>query len=101
MAFDMFANGNHERIDHHEEFLFALAGENEARYPELLAVWERFYDDPHISARQAGVLVHELIELLTQNGGIANKPLAQVAARLLSFFSLAYKSNIEVTCSSD
>lgn len=101
VAFDMLANGNHESIGHHEEFLFTLATEREERYPELLAIWESFYDSPRISARQAGALVHELVELLTQNGGLANKSLAAVVARLLPFFSLAYKSNQEVRCTSD
>ena len=101
MAFDMLFNGNHESIEHHEEFLFTLAGEHEERYPELLAVWEAFYDGPRISARQAGALVHELAALLIQNGGLANKPLAAVVARLSPFLSLACSSNQEVRCTSD
>ncbi|WP_332776473.1 hypothetical protein [Polaromonas sp.] len=101
MAFDMFAGGVQESIGHHEEFLFSLAETDESRYPELLKVWQFFYDDPRLSAHQAGALVHELIELLASNGGLASKPLASVVVRLLPFFSMAYRSQQEVTCRSD
>lgn len=101
MAFDMYVGDSHESIGHHEEFLFALAQENEPHYPELIAIWESFYDGPCISAVQAGILVHELIELLDTNGGFTNKPLASSVMRLLSFFSMAYRSCQNIRCCSD
>jgi len=101
VAFDMHAGDRRESIGHHEEFLFALAQENESRYPELLAVWHAFYNGPRISSSHAGALVHELIDLLSSNGGLANKPLATAVVRLLPFFSAAHRSQQEVRCSSD
>lgn len=101
MAFDLHAGGRREHIGHHEEFLFTLAQENESRYPELLAVWNAFYSGPRISSARAGAIVHELIDLLSSNGGLANKPLANTVVRLLPFFSAAYRSQQEVRCSSD
>ncbi|MCL2340296.1 MAG: hypothetical protein FWC49_01165 [Proteobacteria bacterium] len=101
MAFDMYAGGQHESIGHHEEFLFGLAQENESRYPELVAIWQTLYAGPRISSAQAGALVHELIELLSSNGGLANKSLANLVVRLLPFFSMAYRARQEIRCSSD
>lgn len=101
MAFDMYVGSAHESIAHHEEFLFLLAQGNESRYPELMTVWEAFYTGPRISAAQAGALVHELVELLSSNGGLSNKPLASVVVRLLPFFSAAYRTHQEVRCRSD
>ena len=101
MAFDMFSGSLHEEIGHHEEHIFALAAENESQYPELSGVWASFYADPRLSARQAGVLVHELIDLLAANGGTSNKALASTVIRLLAFFSAAYRNDLEVKCSSD
>lgn len=101
MAFDMYAGDRNESIGHHEEFLFSLAQEDEPRYPELIAVWHAFYSGPRISSSHAGALVHELIDLLSSNGGLANKPLANTVARLLPFFSMAYRTQQEVRCSSD
>lgn len=101
MAFDMRAGDRRENIGHHEEFLFALAQENESHYPELLAVWNAFYSAPRISSADAGALVHELIDLLSSNGGLSNKPLANTVVRLLPFFSAAHRSQQEIRCSSD
>ena len=77
MAFDMFAGDHHECIGHHEDFLLGLVGEDRARYPQLVSLRDAFYTSPRLSPRQAGALVHELIDLLSSNGGIANKALAQ------------------------
>ncbi|RYD82425.1 MAG: hypothetical protein EOP84_09430 [Verrucomicrobiaceae bacterium] len=101
MGFDMHAGDRRESIGHHEEFLFSLAQEDESRYPELLAVWHTFYNGPRISWSQAGALVHELIDLLSSNGGLASKPLANTVVRLLPFFSAAHRTQQEVRCSSD
>jgi hypothetical protein len=70
MAFDMFYDSNQECIGHHEEFLFSLAEVHHSRYPQLLKVWNSFYDDPCLSPHQAETIVHKLIDLLTSNGGL-------------------------------
>ena len=101
MSFDMYAGNVHESVGHHEEFIFSLAQADESRYPELLAIWEDFYDGPRISAGRAGMIVHELIDLLRANGGFENKPLAQTVVRLLPFFSRAYRNGNEIRCDSD
>ena len=93
MAFDMFAGDSRDCIAHHEEFIFELAQAHPARYPELLAMFHLLYDSPRLSARQAGALVHELIDLLASHGGLGNKPLAAVVVRLLPFFSTACKQD--------
>ena len=59
------------------------------------------YNDPRISPRESGALVHELIDLLAANGGAANKALLSTVVRLLTFFCSAYRNNQEVSCSSD
>lgn len=99
--FDMHAGGARESIHHHEEFLFSLAAEHSSRYPVLLDIWESFYKDPRLHPDQAGNLVHELIELLSSNGGLSNKPLAITVSRLLPFFSTAYRNGETVLCNSD
>lgn len=101
MALDMFAGDSHDCIDHHEEFILDLAQMDEARYPELGAISALFYEGPRLSPRQAGALVHELIDLLAFHGGLANKPLAAVVVRLLPFFSMAYRQDQDIRCSSD
>ena len=101
MAFDMFAGDSRDGIAHHEEFIFELAQAHPARYRELLAIFRLFHDSPRLSARQAGALVHELIDLLAAHGGLANKPLAAVVVRLLPFFSRACRQDQDIRCSSD
>lgn len=101
MAFDMYAGDAKESIEHHEEFIFVLATENSSRYPQLSALWDRFYDDPSLSPQQSNSLVHELIDLLTSNGGGVNKPLANLILRILPFFSRAFQGQTEVRCTSD
>ena len=101
MSFDMYAGDTHESIAHQDEFIFALAKADASRYPELVAIWEAFYDDPRISTARAGALVHELIELLNTNGGVKAGPLAYTVLRLLPFFSGAYRNNQEIRCESD
>ena len=97
----MHAGDLHESIGHHEEFIFELVSADEARYPELLALWHGFYDDPRIPAESAGRLVHELIDLLSLNGGLDNRRLARTVLRLLPFFSRAYRAQLEIRCDSD
>ncbi len=101
MAFDMHIADARACVDHHEEFFFTLVEQDEVRYPQLAAIWARFYDDPIISPSQADVVVHKLIDLLTANGGVSNKPLASVVLRIRPFFSKAYKTRSQVRCVSD
>jgi len=102
LAFDMYrGSGEREEIGRHEEFLFELAQASETKCPQLLRIWKSFFNDPSISAEQAGALVHELIDLLAVNGGASNKPLVNVVVRLLPFFSTAYRNQQEVRCQSD
>ena len=101
MAFDMFAGTISDHIGHNEEFLFQLMEEDETRYPQLMALWESFYDSPRLSSAQAGLLVHELIDLLCVHGGATNKPLAACVIRLLGFFSQAHRKGLEIRCFSD
>ena len=56
MPFDMYANGQHEAIQHQEEFIFALAQANAPQFPALSALWEAYYDDPRISSAHASAL---------------------------------------------
>ncbi|MDC6167378.1 hypothetical protein [Paucibacter sp. XJ19-41] len=101
MAFDMYADQAREAIGQHEEFLLMLASADEARFPELSAVWSSFYKSPCLPSAQAGRLVHELLDLLACNGGRSNKPISEPVIRLVLFFSAAYRGGHEVRCSSD
>jgi hypothetical protein len=101
MPFDMYANGQHEAIEHHEEFIFALAQADAPRFPALSSLWDAYYDDPRISAAQASALLHELIALLASHGGTANKALTNTVVRLLPFFSMACRGGHEITTQSD
>ena len=40
----------------------ALAYQDAQRYPQLVSVWNQYYDDPRFSYEQAGAIVHELID---------------------------------------
>lgn len=101
MSFEMFAGLLKASIEHHEEYFLQIASENAARFPELTAIWSSFYRDPMLSPRQASALVHELIDLLAEQGGIQNKALAAMVIRLLPFFSAAYRTGQQISCSSD
>lgn len=61
MAFEMFTDTLNDEIGHHEEYLFALASEDASRYPGLCSMGGNLYNDPRISPRESGALVHELI----------------------------------------
>jgi hypothetical protein len=101
MALDMYANGKHEAIYTNEEFIFSLAQADEDRYPELLSLWSDFYNSPRIPSTQAGILLHEIIELLSRNGGFENKLLASIVFRLLQFLSMADRGGHEIKTKSD
>ncbi len=101
MPFDMYTNGHHEAIGHHEEFIFALAQADAPRFPALLLLWDAYYEGPRISSVQASGLLHELIALLASHGGTSNKALAHTVVRLLSFFSMACQGGHEIQTQSD
>lgn len=101
MGFEMYAGNAHECIAHHEESIFALLEQDERRYPQLAVLRQEFYRSHRLSAQMTGDLVHELIDLLAANGGIANRPLLLLVLRLLPFFSMAYRHGVEVRCVSD
>ncbi|OCQ23768.1 hypothetical protein A7985_07460 [Pseudoalteromonas luteoviolacea] len=97
LAFDMYADSRHEKIDHHEEFIFPYVTES-AQFPELNFVWKNYYRDPKLSPTQSNKVVHELIQL---------KPMLQsnsehsMVGRLLQFFSYSYLNQVSVCCVSD
>lgn len=102
MAFDMYADKRKEKIDHHEEPLFGLVGEDYEDYPKLNDVWGEFYDSPHISPNMANEIVHELIKLNDLIGSTEDANWIQpIFLRLSSFFSFAYTNNIDIKCVSD
>ena len=102
MAFEMYANKYHEKIDHHEEILFHYVNDHDENYPSLYDIWENFYNGPRFSPEFANNVVHELILLLSNINEFENKKAIQkIILRLLPFFSFAYKNNYEIKCSSD
>lgn len=97
----MYASDTREVIGPQEEFIFLHVAKDPSRYPQLAAIWAKFYDDPCLSPPQSGALVHELIDLLACHGGASNKPLMNVVVRLLVFFSMAFREQVDVRCASD
>ena len=97
----MYAGDRRELIDHHEEFIFSVAEQYENSFPELMRLWEQFYDGPRLSPAQAGAIVHELIELVSTINSPRERQLTELVLRLLPFFSYAYKENVEIKCLSD
>lgn len=90
MGFDMSAGGRKESIHHDEEHVMVLAYADEARYPQLYALWEAFYDSPTLPPQQAGVIVYELVELLERHGrGGRDHELIRIVLRRLALFSHA------------
>ena len=68
MAFGMHADGDHQIIGLHEEFIFHLARADEDAFPALMWLWDAYYDSPAISPQQASALMHELLELWARHG---------------------------------
>lgn len=101
MALDLYAGDRHEAIGTQDEFLLQLADADPAKYPQLGAISARLYDGPRLSAEQAGLVVHELIDLLAEHGGTSSPALARVALRLMSFFSVAHRAGLEIRGHSD
>ncbi len=98
MAFDMYLGDRHEKIDHHEDFIFTLIGDGDA-YPELARIWTEFYSNFVIAPEQANRLVHELILLVAT--AAENQVLTRLVLRLLPFFSAAYVSGQGIQCHGD
>lgn len=101
MGLDFYAGERHETIEHHEKFLFSLIEGQAAEYPQLTRIWYEYYDDPRISTAQAQQLLHEVLSLLEQAGGLSNKPVAHSIMRLALFFNYAIRSGSEITTMSD
>ena len=101
MAFDMHADGDHQIIGLHEEFIFHLARADEDAFPTLMWLWDAYYDGPLISPQQASALMHELLELWARHGAEGNPALSRLCLRLLRFFSRAVRANATIRTSSD
>jgi hypothetical protein len=101
MAFDMYLNNKHEKIDHYEEGIFEIINEDDD-YPTLNWIWEKLYDGPSISPSQSNLLVHEMLKLLpklpNENKNII---IRNLVIRVLPFFSEAYTSNSFIKTDSD
>ena len=97
----MYLGDRREKIDDHEEFIFAMASSSAGKYPELTAQWSRFYSSFQLSPGQAGALVHELLCLLEEQDPPANKLLSALVLRLSRFFSAAFRSNQPIACAGD
>ncbi|HIK15915.1 MAG TPA: hypothetical protein IGS53_11620 [Leptolyngbyaceae cyanobacterium M33_DOE_097] len=101
MSFDMYSGNLHDAIHPHEEYLLAIAANAPKKYPELTALRDRFYDDPRISVEQCDALLHELIDLLSDHVNKNDIISVNLISRLLSFFSLARRSDRAIVCKSD
>ena len=101
MAFDMYAAGLRESIDEQDATLFALAAEAPGDFPQLNALWARFYGDVKLDSDQAGALVHELLMLHARFGAQAGHRFAALVLRLAQFFSAAHRAGAVVRCSGD
>lgn len=98
----MYFGLRHEKIDHHEEYIFTVPEAAPERFPELKAIWSSFYSDFVLLPKQSDSLVYELLLLLEEQGGIdANKSLLNLVLRLIMFFSAASRANQQVRCSGD
>ncbi|MEI2456889.1 hypothetical protein [Lysobacter firmicutimachus] len=98
----MSAGGRRESIRHDEEHVMVLADSDRARYPQLHALWDAFYDSPTLSPLQAGAIVHELIELLDRHGQDGrDRHLIRIVLRWLAFFSHAARGGHAIETLSD
>ncbi|OZG75033.1 hypothetical protein BTA51_01120 [Hahella sp. CCB-MM4] len=102
MALDLYAGNEKDRIATHEEALFLIVIEHDENYPVLNWLWSEFYNGPRINPEKSNLLVHELLQLyrVVENDKEV-KWLAPITVRLASFFSIAYRNNIEVIAESD
>ena len=101
MAFCMYAGQQEAHIESYEEYIFDIAQEDKEKYPALMSLWVVYYKSPRLQPEQACSLTHELIELLSENGGSSNKDLSRLVLSLLPFFSLACRNGEQIRCSSD
>ncbi len=101
MAFDLYADGRHEAIGEQDAYVFSLASQAPGDFPQLNALWARFYEVFNIDAEQAGALVHELLVLYARYGAHAGKGLAPLVLRLAHFFSTAHRTGTAIRCIGD
>ncbi|UXH79076.1 hypothetical protein [Roseateles amylovorans] len=104
MAFDMYVGDRREVIHEHETPLFTLAAASAGDFPQLNALWSRFYSDSSLYPEQAQALVHELLALHARHGGPGGqggKGMAQTVLRLAAFFSAAACAGRSIRCSGD
>lgn len=59
----MFAGDRHEAIGNHEELIFSLVYKDKANFPELVNIYQYFYDDPLLKSSQVEQILRELILL--------------------------------------
>ena len=101
MAFDLYLGEEHTCIDHYEEGLFDIIGEDE-RYPCFNGSWKCSYDGPDIPPHVANKLVHELISLRDSLSGTADtRHVVITILKILPFLSKAYTSGRAIKCASD
>jgi len=100
MAFDMYADDLHEIIGNGEEFVLEIASQTKEIYPELDRLNSAFWDDPTVDNERAGLIVHELIDLLERHGN-SDPNLTRIIGRLLPFFSKVFCRSYVIRCKSD
>ncbi|WP_172205366.1 hypothetical protein [Niveibacterium sp. COAC-50] len=101
MAFDMYAGDRHEAIYDQDEYIFAYVAEAPGAFPQLEALYSRFYSEFSLTPEHAGLLVHELLALHDRFGANSGKAQAGLVLRLAQFFSAAARNSICVRCSGD
>lgn len=101
MAFDMYAKDRHEAIHNQDEYIFSFASEAPHEFPQLNALWSKFYSDFNLYPEQAAALVHELLALHARYGPQGGKGMALLVLRLAQFFSAAACAKIGVRCAGD
>ena len=100
MAFTLYAGDIREVIGHDEEYLLNIVAQSEEKYPILFRLSCEFYDSPVFDDEQAGAIVHELIDVLTEHGR-SDANLSRTIVRLLPFFSTAFRKPLTIRSRSD
>jgi hypothetical protein len=97
----MYAGDRHEAIHDQDEYIFSFALETTGAFPQLEAMWSRFYSEFSLTPEQAGALVHELLLLHKRFGAQSGKGMAILVLQLAQFFSAAAQSDSTVRCVGD
>lgn len=95
----MFAGDRHEAIGNHEELIFSLVYKDKANFPELVNIYQYFYDDPLLKSSQVEQILRELILLKSKFS--CDSSINQLVDRLFSFFEYAKSESLIVRCESD